>query len=208
MFLLPFTHNKTRPAADRYEFALRSSPTSTTSSRPKARQKAADDHLYFSARSVSANGFQHVLQYAFVDDRGNVVLSALGAAPSPVPGGPHEPSEPMPVEPLDAGALEYLLSRVCDGANLVTFGRVLQAGMLPPNSVRAADTVDCAWRRFLKLGRRRWAAFDRNEPLNLSDALATAGLKPLDSHDAVMRALAIRELWMWMDGIELGREAV
>ncbi|HTI66763.1 MAG TPA: hypothetical protein VL460_04360 [Caulobacteraceae bacterium] len=157
---------------------------------------------------MAANGFQHVLQYAFVDDRGNVVLSAYGAAASPVACGPQEPAEPMPVDPLDPGTLEYILSRICNGANLVTFGRVLQVGMLPPASAMGAETVDCAWRRFLKLGRQRQVAFDRHQPLTLSDALASAGLAPVQSEDAVMRALAVRDLWTWMDGVELGHGRV
>src|SRR4051812_17241569 len=97
---------------------------STANRRVGTEQKAADNHIYFSVRSVSANGLQHILQFAFVDGRGNVVLSAFGSAPSPVREGPHGPSEPVPIAPLDACTLDYLLSRVCNGANLVTFGRV------------------------------------------------------------------------------------
>jgi len=207
MSILQFSRHKPRIDADLRELLLRRITTPPPPHRAVARKKAADQHIYFSARSLSANGLRHVLQYAFVDDHGNVVLSAFGSAPSPVRETPPEPTEPMPVEPLDTCTLDYLLSRVCNGANLVTFGRVLQAGLLPPNSLRSADTVDCAWRRFLKLTRRR-GAFDRHESLALSDALAAARLKPLESDDAVMRALAIRRLWAWMDAIELGQGAV
>src|ERR1700722_12561206 len=44
------------------------------------RQKAASEHLYFSVRSLVAQGGRHILQYGFVDDRGNIVLSVFGEA--------------------------------------------------------------------------------------------------------------------------------
>jgi hypothetical protein len=80
-----------------------------------------------------------VLQYSFVDDRGNVVMSAFASSPSPVGLTCGEPPEDLPVEPLDPEELEYLISRVCAGACLVGYGRVLQGGLLP-----AAAPYRCA----------------------------------------------------------------
>jgi len=168
----------------------------------RPRQVSADDHLYFCVRSFAANGLRHILQYAFVDDRGNVVLSAFGATPSPVAVGIVEPPEDLAVEPVDPEALEYLLTRICSGATMVGFGKVLQAGLLPAETVQAAASVECAWRRFLRISRARHLTFDRDQPWNLSDAMTLAGLRAPESEDAVMRALAIRDLWSWMDRVE------
>jgi hypothetical protein len=205
MFSLFSAFGQTRPAKERVEWALRQPEARSFAPRPARPQRAADDRLYFAARSLAANGFRHILQYAFVDDRGNVVMSVVADAPSPVLVAGHEPPDAMPVEPMAPEALEYMLSRICNGANIVTFGRVLQTGMLPREALDSAASVDCAWRRYLKLTRQRQPAFNRHEPLNLSDALSAAGLKPPESEDAVMRALAVRDLWMWMDRAELRR---
>lgn len=169
-------------------------------------QRAMDNRLYFAVRSLGRSGPRSILQYAFADDRGNVVMSYLGHSDSPRAGG-HELSEDMLIAPLDPEALEYLMSKVCRGTNLVAFGRVLQAGLLPPGPLQEAGSVDCAWRRFLEIGRQRSLSFDRHQPLTLSDALVAAGLPPLSSPDAAMRALAIRDLWHWMDRVDLEREA-
>jgi hypothetical protein len=40
----------------------------------------------------------------------------------------------------------------------------------------------------------------------LSDALTLAGLPTLESADAALRALAIRDLWTWMDSVDLELE--
>ncbi len=98
------------------------------------------------------------------------------------------------------------MGNLCRDSNLVAFGRVLQAGLLPGETVNSAASVDCAWRRFLRISRQRRLTFDRCQPLTLSDALTAAGLPPLESADAAMRALAIRDLWMWMDSVDLERE--
>jgi hypothetical protein len=58
----------------------------------------------------------------------------------------------------------------------------------------------------LRISRQRRLTFDRHQPLTLSDALTAAGLTPLESADAALRALAIRDLWMWMDSVDLERE--
>jgi hypothetical protein len=202
MFSVSSMLSRGRPPVSRMDFAAQRCADQPQGARPPSRQRAADDRLYFAVRSFGANGPQHILQYAFADDRGNVVLSAFSQTEGPVARG-HEPAEEMPVQPFGPETLDDLLGGVCGGANLVAFGRVLQAGLLPGGTVNAAASVDCAWRRFLKISRRRHIPFDRHEPLTLSDALAAAGLGALDSNDAAMRALAIRRLWIWMDEVEL-----
>ena len=166
------------------------------------RQLSASDHLYFAIRSISADGHQHVMQYAFVDDRGTVVLSALARSASPVTMIAGQPAEDLSLEPLDPEAFEYLASRLCGGATLVAFHRVLQGGLLPYVAVASAAGVECAWRRFQGVARRRGIRLSRGEPLTLGDCLEKAGLPPLESEDAAMRALAIRALWRWMDEAE------
>ncbi len=113
----------------------------------------------------------------------------------------------MSVKPLDPTVLEKLLNRICQGATLVTFGRVSQIGLLPPGPAQAADRVECAWRRFVDFSRRPAAAPCPDQPQALSNALTSCGLAPLKSADAVMHALAVRDLWSWMDGRTLAREA-
>jgi len=167
------------------------------------RQRSADEHIYFSVRSFAANGAQHILQYAFVDDRGNVVLSAFGAGPNPVAVVGREPPDDMAISPLEPEALNPLVERICGGASLVAFGRVLQSGLLPADGLSSARTIDCAWRRYLRITRQRHGAFDRDAPSTLNDALVAAGLTPLETNDAALRALAIRDLWAWMDRVEL-----
>lgn len=204
MFSLFSAFGQIKPAQERVGWALRRPEAASFAPRTRP-QRAADDRLYFAVRSVAATGFRHILQYAFVDDRGGVVMSVVAEAPSPLATPPHAPPEPMAVEPMAPEALEYMLGRICNGANIVTFGRVLQTGMLPREALDGAASVDCAWRRYLKLTRHRQPAFNRHEPLNLSDALNTAGLRAPTSEDAVMRALAVRDLWLWMDRTELRR---
>jgi len=163
------------------------------------RQLSASEHLYFAIRSVAADGRQHVMQYAVADDRGNVVLSAFARAPIPVRIIAGGPAEDLSVEPLDEAALGGLMTSLCGGATLVAFHRVLQAGLLPVGARGAASAVECAWRRFHRVARRRGLHLSRGEPLGLADCLARAGLPPLVSEDAALRALAIGALWRWMD---------
>ena len=202
MFSITSALTRPRPSAARLEFVTQRCADQPQAGHRPDRQRAQDDRLYFSVRSFGFNGARHILQYAFVDDRGNVVLSSFGHTDGGSARGP-ELAEDMPVEPFDARTLGYLTSRVCEGANLVGFGRVLQAGLLPGGAASQAGSVDCAWRRFLRVSRQRRIAFDRHQALTLSDALELAGLAPLNSPDAAMRALAIRDLWMWMDAVEL-----
>lgn len=194
-----------RPMAARFERALQRCADQPQPFQRRHRQRALDDRLYFAVRSFGATGPRHILQYAFADDRGNVVMSSFAEAGGARRGG-RDLAEEMLVAPLDPKALDHLVSNVCRGSNLVAFGRVLQGGLLPGETVSSAASIDCAWRRFLRISRQRRLAFDRHQPLTLSDALTVAGLAPLESPDAAMRALAIRDLWMWMDSVDLERE--
>lgn len=164
-----------------------------------ARQLSASEHLHFAVRSIGGDGRGHVLQYAFADDRGNVILTAFARGASPVAMPAAFPPEDLGVEPLDPEAFEYLMSRICGGATLVAYHRVLQGGLLPYSAVSTAASVECAWRRFQQVARRRGVRLSRGEPLTLGDCLEKAGLPPLESEDAAVRALAIRALWRWME---------
>jgi hypothetical protein len=101
---------------------------------------------------------------------------------------------------MDPEWLAILIGRVCQGASLVTFHKVLQGGLLPPGSIDRAESIECAWRRYVRLARNR-GCFDRSEPVTLDDALEAAGIGAVGAPDAALRALGIRELWTWMDGI-------
>jgi hypothetical protein len=158
--------------------------------------------LFFAVRSVAVTGRDHILQYAFADERGNVALSTFTRAPSPLAMVSGCPPEDLAAPPLEPEAFRELMHRVCHGATLVAYHRILQGGLLPDGAVRAAAGVECAWRRFQGVARARGVVFTPGAPLTLGDCLAHAGLAPLESDDAALRALAIRALWRWMDGVE------
>lgn len=163
------------------------------------RQVSASEHLYFAVRSLGSDGAHHILQYAFVDDRGTVVLSACARSTSPVAMLAPPLPEDLAVQPLDPEAFEYLMTRLCGGATLVAYHRVLQGGLLPYGAVASAASVECAWRRFQQVARRRGIRLSRGEPLALNDCLEKAGLPVPESEDAAVRALSIRVLWRWME---------
>ncbi|HEX4198409.1 MAG TPA: hypothetical protein VHZ26_13315 [Caulobacteraceae bacterium] len=168
------------------------------------RQKAASEHLYFNVRWLPVGGGRHVLQYGFVDDRGNIVLSVFGEGWAAGRGGTHgweAPPEDLAAAPMDAEWLGELIGSVCQGASLVAFHRVLQGGLLPKGAIDGAASVECAWRRYLRVARAR-GDFDRGEPVTLDDALESAGVGAVGSPDAALRALGVRELWAWMDKVE------
>lgn len=165
-------------------------------------QVSASDHLYFAARLVAADGRQQVMQYAFVDDRGNVAFSAFVRSTSPVMMYGGAASEDLLVEPISDALFGELAVRLCAGATLVGFHRVLQAGMLPDQAVAGAAGAECAWRRFQAVARQRGIGLSRREPLTLNDCLEKLGLAPLESEDAALRALAIRALWRKLDGVD------
>ncbi len=196
------------PCKSRIGMALRSSDDdrrppekSAFGRRYRRRDAAASDHLYFAVRSLGVQGRDHVLQYAFADDRGNVVMSAFvrSQAPAAIMFGTR--AEDLAMEPLDAEAFDPIAARLCGGAALVGYQRVLQGGLLPYGAVRSAAGVECAWRRFQQTARRIGLEVSAHEPLTLNDCLAYAGLPVPPSEDAALRALAIRSLWRWMDEV-------
>lgn len=195
-----------RPSQERLDWTLHTCstprPTPFPSDRRRPRQASASPHIYFYVRSFAADGRGHVMQYSFVDDRGNVVLSAFAVSPSPVGLSMGQPPEDLAVEPLEQEELDHLIGRVCAGALLVGYGRVLQGGLLPAQAVQAAAGLECAWRRFHRVSRAVGVHLDRSEGLCLEEALVRVGLPAPDSCDAAMRALAIRDLWGWMDQVE------
>jgi hypothetical protein len=168
---------------------------------PPRRQQSASEQIYFDVRTLVAAGGRHLLQYGFVDDRGNIVLSVVGETRAPAPAPELVPPEDLAAEPMDEAWLGQLVRILCRGASLVTFHRVLKSGLLPPGVVEAADSVECAWRRYVRLARRR-GQFDRAQPVTLDDALERAGIGAVGAADASLRALGIRELWTWMDRVE------
>ena len=205
MFSLGELFSNRRPSQARLDWALQACPPETRpdfAPRRYVRQASASEHIYFYVRSFAADGRGHVLQYSFVDDRGNVVMSAFASSPSPVGLLAGEPPEDLAVEPLDPKTLDYLIGRVCAGASLVGYGRVLQGGLLPVAAAQSAAGVECAWRRFHRVARVAGFRLDRSQALNLEDALTIVGLPIPESSDAAMRALAIRDLWAWMDRVE------
>lgn len=164
-------------------------------------QTAASDHLFFSVRSVVAAGGRHILQYGFADDRGNIVLSVFGQAATPAGDWHCAPPEDLAAEPMEPHALSQLIGAVCRDAALVGFHRVLQGALFPPGAIEGAASVDCAWRRYLRVTRQR-DGVGRNEPLGLDDALEAIGIGAVGTPDAALRALGVRELWSWMDAVE------
>ena len=185
-------HAAVRPEPHRQTFGLRR----------RTRSAFGADRIYFTVRSLGVHGRDHVLQSAFVDDRGNVVMSVLTASPAPAALMLGASPGDLSMTPLPADAFEPMAEAVCHGATLVTFHRVLQGGLLPPAGLAAAAGMDCAWRRFNRVARQRGWAAPGEGLLALSDCLALANLPLPSSEDAVLRALAIRDLWLWLDSVE------
>ncbi len=155
---------------------------------------------YLHVRSVAADGERHLLQFSLADDDGNVAVSAFARAPSPV-GGPWTGEEggPRSVDALEWDELEAAL-RPCRDAWVVAFGRRLHGGLLPASVREGIGKFDCARTRFLKVARRRGLRVPPGGLIDVNDARRLVGLAPVRSADAALRALALRELWLWMDG--------
>lgn len=168
--------------------------------RPLGRAPAAPDHLYFNVRSFSAGEGAHTLQFGFVDRNANVVLSVFAKAPSPI-GWTGQSQAPLPVAPLEPDALERLLTPLCKGVTLVGFHRMLQGGLLPRAAADSAVSFQCVWRRLQEAAKTHRLCSRRDRPMTLNEGLALAGLPPLTSDDAAMRALAVRDLWIWLDSL-------
>ena len=210
MFIHSIFHRKSqKPAANRMGFALRTVRPARRDAGPflknipGVREKCVGtDRLYFAVRSLGVQGRDHVLQYAFADDRGNVVMSAFvrSEAPSALLLGC--PAEDLAMEPLDPEAFDFIAAKLCGGATLVAYQRVLQGGLLPFGAARSAAGVECAWRRFQQTARALGLSYSPRDPLTLNDCLSLAGLPVPISEDAALRALAIRSLWRWMDEVD------
>src|SRR5579872_3361535 len=124
----------------RMEWVLAPRPQKTRQIQPST----ARDYLYFSVRPFGSDGRGEVLQYAFADDRGNVVVSAFARALRPSLAAAPAQRLDLAVDPMDPDTLDHLLTHLCGGATLVGFGRVLQAGLLPPGVAASAASVQCA----------------------------------------------------------------
>ncbi|WP_377355098.1 hypothetical protein [Phenylobacterium terrae] len=143
---------------------------------------------------VSTSGY-HVLQYAFVDSRGEVVMSAYTHAPSPVALIGSAPAK-VGAEPLSPEAFERMATQICAGARLIGFHKRLQGGLLPERARRAAAGLQCAAQTFEKrVGRGEVGG--RGEAPSLAACLEHAGLPQPASDDAEAQALAVRDLWRW-----------
>ncbi len=143
---------------------------------------------------VSSSGY-HVLQYAFVDSRGEVVMSAYTHAPSPVALIGSAPTE-VGAEPLSPEAFERMATQICAGARLIGFHKRLQGGLLPERARGAAAGLQCAASSFEKrVGRDEVGG--RGEAPSLAACLAYARLPQPASEDAEAQARAVRDLWRW-----------
>ncbi len=209
MFIHSLFHsNNHKPAADRMGFALRTvrparkPPSRFLQDLVSPREKCVGtDRLYFAIRSLGVQGRDHVLQYAFADDRGNVVMSAFVRSEAPAALLLGCPAEDLAMEPLDPEAFDFIAAKLCGGATLVAYQRVLQGGLLPFGAARSAAGVECAWRRFQQTARTIGLSYSTRDPLTLNDCLSLAGLPVPISDDAALRALAIRSLWRWMEEV-------
>lgn len=166
--------------------------------RPAARPAEADP-LYFNVRSFASGDQAHTLQFGFVDRDANVVLSVFVKAPSPVPQIGGALHQDLQVQPLEPDSFARLLEPICRGVTLVGFHRVLQGGLLPGAAVEGASGFRCVWRRVQEAAKTHRLCAPKDRPMTLADSLALAGLPPVETEDAAMRAMAIRDLWLWLD---------
>ena len=155
--------------------------------------------LFFNVRSFACSAGVHTLQFGFVDAQANVVFSAFADWPTKAAAEGPAPPPRLSVAPLDAETARRMLDAVCRRADLVGFHRVLQGGLLPLGAVRSAASLTCVWRRVQDAAKSHRLCRSGERPITLNAALRLAGLGPLESDDAVVRALAVRELWLWLD---------
>jgi hypothetical protein len=158
--------------------------------------EARPNQMFLHVRSVGADGFAHLFQFAIVNADGNVVVSVFARARSPIQaGGTSCPTLPS----VWWDQLEEAL-KPCHGGWLISFGRGLHGGFLPLGTKEGVASLDCARERFLKVARRRGLKVGPGEVVDLNDARRLIGLPPVRSPDAALQALGLRELWRWMDG--------
>lgn len=167
------------------------------------------DQMFLHVRTAAADAQARLMQYAIVDGAGQVRLSLFARLAMAQAGALAEPSLEPPLEPMGPGRLTPSLStpqaleaalRICDGAAMVTFGRFPQGQLLPRSAKARVRSLDCARVRFLKVAQARGLTASGGEVLCVNDALRLAGLPPVRSPDAALRALGLRQLSLWMDG--------
>jgi hypothetical protein len=188
--LLPRPATLTRSAIEARLWSRRAKPPAPAPAR----------RCYLHVRSMAADGSNHLFQFAMVDDAANVAFSVFASAPSPV-GLPPPDAAPAPeraARALNWGELDAAM-RPFRGAQVVAFGRLTQGAFLPPRTRAEIAGLDCARTRFLKLARRNGIKVDPGDLLDVNDARRLIGLPIVRSSDAALRALALRELCLWMD---------
>jgi hypothetical protein len=159
------------------------------------------DPLFFNVRSFARRNGGRTLQFGFVDARANVVFSAFAKQPSESDWRPGPGATRLAVEPLEPEPLARMLALLCRDADLVGSHRVLQGGLLPQTAIESAGSLACLWRRMQAAAKTGRISLPGDRPLRLDDALRLAGLEPMESDDAVVGALAVRELWLWLDSL-------
>ena len=161
--------------------------------------------LFLHVRSVSADGFAHLFQFALVDASGEAAVSVFVRGRSPV-GGPVDATAaqgdaPPPIPAITWDHLDAAL-KPCRHAPIVAFGRMLHGSFLPAETREAIARLDCARARFEQVARRVGIRVRPGDVSDLNDARQLIGLPPVRSQDATQRAMGLRELWMWMDRVE------
>lgn len=158
---------------------------------------------FLHVRAVAADGFANLFQFALADDSGGVAVSVFVRGRDPgsnLPEDEPDTGAAPPVPVLTWTALDDALAP-CRGAWIIAFGRMLHGSFLPAATREGAAGLDCARARFLKVARRRGLAIGPGDVGDLNDARRLVGLPPVRSADAAQRALGLRELWRWMDGV-------
>lgn len=151
--------------------------------------------VYFAVVPVFV-GSEPLLHYAFIDEDGDLLLSAYTRRP-----GMESSASPLtPVRDVDLiepRVFDRLVTRVCAGATLVGFQRVRQGGLLPEAALAGARELECACRRFQQVVRARAIALGPDEELTLEACLRGVGLPIEAEPDAVGYAAGVRRLWRW-----------
>lgn len=183
----------------------RRTPNSKSAPSDRRPGEARADRFFLHVRSVSADGFAHLFQFALVDDFGNVAVSVFVRGRSGVEGQDPIDAEndgpPPPIPAITWDQLEEAL-QPCRNGWIVAFGRVLHGSFLPEAIRGGIASLDCARARFIKVARRRGIHVGPADLSDVNDARRLVGLPPVRSSDAALRALGLRELWRWMDAVE------
>lgn len=191
-----------RPARLFGLFPATRSPTPAFGRRPAATRPG---RFFLHVRSVSADGFAHLFQFALVDANGEAAVSVFVRGRSPV-GGAADPAwepgdAPPPIPAITWDQLDAALEP-CRNAPIVAFGRMLHGSFLPAETREAIVRLDCARARFERIARRVGVRARPGDVADLNDARQLIGLPPVRSQDAAQRAMGLRELWTWMDKVE------